>query len=207
MARPRGFDEAVVLRAIRDCFWSAGYAETSMDDAMAATGLGKGSLYGAFGDKHDLYLRVFDEYAARAIRIARRDLEGPDAGAYDRLRSHVDANVAAAADDTAHRGCLLANGVAELGGTEPAIVARAKETFQVIEELLAECIAGAQRHGDLDAGADAQQLAGVLLAVLRGVEALAKAGSDRQSLQRIADGALASLPRTDRSANDPSTST
>ena len=188
-----------MLRAIRDCFWSAGYAGTSMDDAMAATGLGKGSLYGAFGDKHDLYMRVFDDYAARAVRVARRDLEGPDAGAYDRLRSHMDANVAAAAHDTAHRGCLLANGIAELGRTDPAIVARAKETFEVIEGLLAECIAGAQRHGDLDAGADAHRLAGVLLAVLRGIEALAKAGSDRQSLQRIADGALACLPRTVRS--------
>ena len=200
MARPRGFDEAAVLRTIRDRFWSAGYAATSMDELMAATGLGKGSLYGAFGDKHDLYLRVFDEYARRAIRLARRDLEGSDdAGAYDRLRSHVGANVTAAADDTAHRGCLLANGIAELGRTEPAIVARAKETFQVIEGLLAECVAGAQRHGDLDAGADAHQLAGVLLAVLQGIEALAKAGSDHQSLQRIADGALASLPRTVRS--------
>jgi AcrR family transcriptional regulator len=32
-----------------------------MDDILAATGLSKGSIYGAFGDKHQLFLRVFDD--------------------------------------------------------------------------------------------------------------------------------------------------
>jgi AcrR family transcriptional regulator len=55
MARPRGFDEKQVLQAARDEFWSCGYAATSIDDVAALTGLGKGSLYGAFGDKHALF--------------------------------------------------------------------------------------------------------------------------------------------------------
>jgi AcrR family transcriptional regulator len=59
VARPRSFDEDEVLRAVRDQFWSTGYAATSKDDILAPTGLGKGSFYGAFGDKHRLFLRVF----------------------------------------------------------------------------------------------------------------------------------------------------
>ena len=39
-----------------------GFAGTSIDEVAAATGLGKGSLYGAFGDKRQLDLRVFDRY-------------------------------------------------------------------------------------------------------------------------------------------------
>ena len=50
MARPRTFDEQEVVAAARDEFWERGYAATSVDDLTAATGLGKGSLYGAFGD-------------------------------------------------------------------------------------------------------------------------------------------------------------
>jgi len=73
-----------VLRAARDEFWFYGYAGTSIDDVVAATGLGKGSLYGAFGDKHALFLRVFLRLiASRRWNAVRAALEGPDAGAYD----------------------------------------------------------------------------------------------------------------------------
>jgi AcrR family transcriptional regulator len=47
MARPRQFDEERVLRAIREQFWDAGYAATSLEDLMRVSGLGKGSLYAA----------------------------------------------------------------------------------------------------------------------------------------------------------------
>src|ERR1700694_6107279 len=67
MARPRGFDEMQVLQAARDEFWSCGYAATSIDGVAAVTGLGKGSLYGAFGDKHALFLRVFDDYCTDTL--------------------------------------------------------------------------------------------------------------------------------------------
>jgi AcrR family transcriptional regulator len=89
MARPRSFDEDEVLLVAQDHFWSTGYAAARVDDIAAATGLGKGSLYGAFGDKHQLFLRVFDDYCAAVTEAVRQALDGPDAGAYERLRVHV----------------------------------------------------------------------------------------------------------------------
>src|SRR3989440_8880285 len=110
MARPRGFDERQVLQAARDEFWSSGYAATSIDDVAAATGLGKGSLYGAFGDKHALFLRVFDDYCIDAGNAVRGALDGADSGAHDRLRAHVLAVARATGNDTGRLGCLLARG-------------------------------------------------------------------------------------------------
>jgi TetR/AcrR family transcriptional repressor of nem operon len=66
MARPRSVDEDEVLRVARNTFWSAGYAVTRVDDILATTGLGKGSLYGAFSDEHRLFLRAFGDYCARS---------------------------------------------------------------------------------------------------------------------------------------------
>lgn len=195
MARPREFDEAEVLLAARERFWSTGYAATTLDDVLAATGLGKGSLYGAFGDKHQLFLRVFDDYCAGLVDAVRRSLQGPDAGAYQRLCSHVRAVANATADDSARRGCLLAKGTAELSGRDEAIANRALQTIEDLEGLLAACVQQAQRHGDIKASADPDELAGLLLAVLRGIEALGKAGKSRASLTSIADAALATLPR------------
>jgi TetR/AcrR family transcriptional repressor of nem operon len=195
MARPRGFDEAVVLERARDRFWSTGFAGTSIDEVAAATGLGKGSLYGAFGDKRQLYLRVFDRYCTEATEATWRSLSGPDRGAYARLRAYVLAVADATGRDTDHLGCLLANGTAELAGQDPAVADRARRTFQALEDALVECIRKAQRAGHIDPAADARRHGRLLLAVLRGIEALGKANTSQESLRSIAEVALDTLPR------------
>jgi AcrR family transcriptional regulator len=165
-----------------------------VDGILVATGLGKGSLYGAFGDKHRLFLRVFDDYCTAVTEKTRRALDGPDAGAYRRLRSHMLAVADATAADVCMRGCLLAKGIAELAAQDPAVGVRGRQTFDALKELIASCVAGAQRAGDLKPDADPARLAGLLLAVLRGIEALGKGGSSPASLRAIAETALAVLP-------------
>jgi AcrR family transcriptional regulator len=196
VARTRSFDEKQVLRAVQDQFWSTGYSGTSMDDILAATGLGKGSLYGAFGDKHRLFLRAFDDYCTAVTEAVRRALEGPDDEAYERLRTHVLAMADATASDVILRGCLLAKGTAELAAQDPAIAARASQTFQAMEDVITSCVAAAQRAGDIEADADPAALAGLLLAVLRGIEALGKGGRSPAALRAIAETALTVLPRS-----------
>jgi hypothetical protein len=80
----------------------------------------------------------------------------------------------------------------------------ALRTFEEYEDLLLPCIKQAQSHGDIDPDANLEQLAVVPLAVLRGIEALgSKAGRSAASLQAIADGALAVLPRPRPACDTP----
>ncbi|MCI2417913.1 TetR/AcrR family transcriptional regulator [Saccharopolyspora sp. K220] len=194
MARPREFSEAAVVRAARDQFWDTGFAGTSIIDLTKATGLGKGSLYGAFGDKHQLYLRAFDDYCTEAVSHVEKELfEGPGK-AIDRLRAHVVGTTKSVIADKAHRGCLLAKSTAELTSHDPAVAERALKTFVELENLLTACVQEAQRDRDIDPDADARELGGLLLATLRGIEALGKAGVGRRSLLRTAEAALRALP-------------
>jgi len=62
-----------------------GYGSTSVDNLSSATGLGKGSLYGAFGDKHGLFMRVLDEYVDAHLNNVRTLLRDTTYAAYDRL--------------------------------------------------------------------------------------------------------------------------
>jgi TetR/AcrR family transcriptional repressor of nem operon len=195
VARPREFDEEAVLDAAREQFWTKGYAGTSMDAVAAATGLGKGSLYGAFGGKHQLFLRIFDTYCTRIADAVADGLTGPDDGAYARLCAHIRAAAAGVAADRIHRGCLLAKGAAELSEHAPDVTARSRRTLERIATILADDIRAAQRHGDLDRTADADQLAALVLAVLRGIEALGKAGIDADRLESVAETAISLLPR------------
>ena len=194
MARPRSFDETEVLDAICDRFWSTGYAGTSLDDLMDATGLGKGSLYGAFGGKHDLFVRVFKDYCAAAVARTQEALEGPDAGAYKRLRAYVRASATVTVGKEGRRGCMLAKGTAEIADQDPEVARAALQAFEGMRDAIARCIEQAQRHGDIAKRADARALGGMLLAVVRGGESLGKAGMDASTLRAIADSAFAALP-------------
>lgn len=194
MGRIRQFDEARVLESARNQFWETGYAGTSMDAVATATGLGKGSLYGAFGDKRTLFGRVFESYCTGIVATTRRKLQGPDDGAWKRLRAQMRGVAAGTAADEDHRGCLLAKGTAELAEHDPEILARGRDTVTALRDALTDVVAAAQRHGDIEATVEPVALAGVLLAVQRGIEALGKAGADPATLRSIADTTLALIP-------------
>ncbi|WP_317985740.1 TetR/AcrR family transcriptional regulator [Streptomyces sp. 5-10] len=164
-------------------------------DADQARGLGKGSLYGAFGGKRELFHRVFDEYCGSVVDAVSRQLRGNDADAYARLSAHVYAMAATTAADTAHRGCLLAKGAAELAEHDETVAKRARAAIEALQALLEGEIAACQRNGDIAADADPGELAALVLAVLRGIEALGKAGASEETLTDIARTALAVLPR------------
>jgi TetR/AcrR family transcriptional regulator, transcriptional repressor for nem operon len=190
MGRPREFDEGAVLDVAQRAFRTHGYAGTSLQELTGATGLGKGSLYAAFGDKRGLYLRVLDDYARRSAADVATALEEPPA--LEALRSHL---LAIARSSTSGPSCLLASSTAELAGVDADVGRRVQETFRGLEQSYASAIARAQDEGDIDPDADATALGGLLLAVARGVEALGHAGTPEATLVRTVEAAFAGLPR------------
>jgi TetR/AcrR family transcriptional regulator, transcriptional repressor for nem operon len=195
MARPRNFAEDDVIAAVRDQFWSHGYAGTSLDDLTEVSGLGRGSLYSAFGDKHALFIRALDEYCTTVIADVTEELRGSEACAYDRLVDHIRRMARTNAADSARRGCLMAKSVAELGSTDTVVVRRVKRSLDSYQSELAATISEAQRDGDIDPEANPGYLALLVLAVLRGAEALRKGGCSAADIMALAEQAIDLLPR------------
>lgn len=195
MARPRTFDESDVIAAARDEFWNRGYTATSVDDLTAATGLGKGSLYGAFGDKHRLYLRALDDYITSWLDDVRAGLHDPAYSAYQRLGRHIRGQAGALIADKSRRGCLIAKGAAELAATDDAVESKVAHAYAAWRDELVACIKEAQRDGDVEANQNPQALAGVLLAFMRGQEALHKGGAKPAALRAAADEMVSLIPR------------
>src|SRR5277367_5361127 len=71
--RPRAYQPEVALGKALDLFRKDGFAATSVDDLSAATGMNRPSLYGAFGDKRELYIKSYARYRADA-RAAMADI-------------------------------------------------------------------------------------------------------------------------------------
>jgi TetR/AcrR family transcriptional regulator, transcriptional repressor for nem operon len=193
MARTRAFDEAGVLEAVGQKFRDSGYAATSLDEIMRASGLGKGSLYGAFGNKHSIFLRTFDAYCAEVTTGLGQVLAGPAESAFTRLSSVILGSADASAEPAVRRACFLAKTTAELAGSDPEVAAKARSAFRSLADSLTACIGQAQDAGDIDGAADPAALGNFVLAVLRGNEALAESRIDPQVLHDAATTAIAAL--------------
>jgi TetR/AcrR family transcriptional repressor of nem operon len=196
MARPRKFEESQVVAAACNAFRIGGYDGTSLDDLTAATGLGRGSLYAAFGGKRELFERVYTDHCADGVEAIHTSLDGPDDGAYERLRGYVYAECKNAGPSGDARGCFIAKTAAEIGSTDAVVGDRTRMILDELGQTLIATIEAAQRAGDIAASADAQKLGILLLAAVRGIEALGKGGVSATMLERAADAAIEALQPT-----------
>jgi AcrR family transcriptional regulator len=190
MPRPRSFDDAEVTTAARDVFWAHGYAASSVDDLCEATGLGRGSLYGAYGDKRSLYLKVLDHYVAAVVADNHHDLRDADGTAMERLVAHIRRHLGLTLADTERRGCLVSKGASELAGADHDVVQHTRHTLESWRLDLAETLAEAQTDGDLPADRDTEALADLLLTVLRGMESTRTQGGSPAMISAAGDLAI-----------------
>ena len=104
MVGARQFDEQEVIALALDVFWRKGLHDATMQDLASATGVQRGSLYNAYGDKEAIFLRAFDQYAEQFLQMAATALSRGDAAT--RLRHFLDIVVTNMTSGSPPRGCL-----------------------------------------------------------------------------------------------------
>ena len=190
MARPRKFVEDQVIGAARDQFWTHGYAGTSLDDLVAVTGLGRGSLYGAFGDKRELYIKSYQRYRddARAAMIDVFRIEMPIRKRLERIYSiALDIYLSGEAGP---RGCFTVMTAASEAVGDPQIRAMVLEGFYELDKAFARCFRLASEKGELPASTDPAVLAQIASATMHSMAIRARARVPRKELEAMAKGAI-----------------
>lgn len=181
MARPREFDEEQVLDAALGAFWSRGYEATSITDLMDATGLTKGSLYKAFGDKRALFLRALDRYLQGGQQLVH-DQFAPRSG-----RSALEEwlkRVVELATDPCERGCFSVNCTVELAPHDPEVRARLDAHESSLLKRYRDAISQGVEAGEFRQDVDARSAAQLIATVIRGLQVSGKAGLSRRDAQR-----------------------
>jgi len=192
MARPREFDEIVVLDAAVKCFWRRGYDATSVRDLGAEMGLAAPSLYNAFGDKRALYRKALERYMEQSARARIAVLEAtlpPKQAIQAFIADIIERSIA----DRARRGCMLVNAAIEVAPHDAEIGAEVAGRLGEIEDFFRRMIVAAQADGSVPPERDAGDLARLLLGVTLGIRVLARARPDRKLLEGVARPALAML--------------
>jgi AcrR family transcriptional regulator len=188
--RPRAYDPDTALAQAMGAFWDAGYAATSLDDLSAATGMNRPSLYGAFGDKHALYLQALARYRA-AARAAMKEALDPKHSLREGIRGVYSAALAIyLSGEHGPRGCFMIG----TATTESVLDREARSQLAAglheIDDAFAARIRLAQEMGELKSAADPALLAKLASAVLHTLALRARMGEPRAALAAIADAGV-----------------
>jgi len=194
MPRPREFDADDALERAMRVFWAKGYESTSLNDLCNATGLGRSSLYAAFGDKHTLYLQALDHYEDTSAARMAAALAGPQP-----FRKAIAAVVERMIEDIVagpgRRGCFIGNCAAEMARNDRTAAARVRRSLERIEAAIRDAVESARKRGEFAARADVDALARFLTAGIQGLRLVGKANPDRAALEDIASVMLGCLDR------------
>ena len=173
-------------------FWCRGFEATSIQDLVDATGVGRGSLYAAFGSKEGVYLAALDRYieqlaapmlaalsSGRSIRTVVRDV----------LLQLVDEAV----HDADRRGCLMVNAATERMAHDTAVARRVRDTVSAMEDALTTALGAAQDAGQVTSERSARDLARFLVLTVQGLRVMGVVEPDRRALRASVEVALRCL--------------
>ena len=194
--RPRAYQPEVALGKALDLFRRDGFAATSLDDLSAATGMNRPSLYGAFGDKRELFIKSYQRYRADAraamVDIFRQELP---------IRKRLERIFAVALDiylsgDAGPRGCFTVMTAASEAVSDPEIRAMVVEGLSELDKAFAACFSRAKQNGELSATADPVVLAQLASSTIHTIAIRARAQLPRKQLEAIVNGAIDVLVRS-----------
>lgn len=204
--RPREFDESEVLLRALGAFWLNGYEATSLSDLVEATGLAKGSLYQAFGDKRSLFLQSLNGYLESARHTVRGILLAPfEVDSSRRARARRDevrarlrqvflGSLSYCQLGEVKRGCFAVNCLSELAPRDPEVRSILEHHYEILERYLALALAKIESSHATEKDAE-QELgrAKLLSVVLTGLLVMSKGPLDSESAELVVSQTLEQL--------------
>jgi TetR/AcrR family transcriptional repressor of nem operon len=162
MPRNKEFDYDEKLVTARNLFWKKGYNATTMNDLVDTLAINRSSLYLAYGNKHELFLKSLANYIqqkdnqySEAAKKSKKPLEA--------IRHIILSVTASAIQDTS---CLFTNSVFELATTDTQVSGMLrKQTIKAID-LFEQLLNQAKEEGSLKSSKEPRALAHFLVSGL-----------------------------------------
>ncbi len=184
MVRPREFDRDIALQRAMEVFWAKGFAATSTEELLSAMGIGRQSLYNAFGDKRQLYLEALRSYQ-REITSAHLSRLSAPASSLDGIRDLL-IGLAPADDALRTLGCMGVSSVAEFGATDPELLAMRERVSPILQARLLARLEEGQATGEVDPALDLAQAAAFIQITMAGMQVAARGGAGSAELHALA---------------------
>jgi TetR/AcrR family transcriptional repressor of nem operon len=152
------------------------------------TGLGKQSIYNAYGDKKELLKKSLACYGMSPDFI--KSLGG--ANGRKKIEAIFAIALAEAADPT-HPGCLVTNILMEKGASDREVAEAASARWQHAREIMQKIVEEGMKDGSIRRQMDAEMLSYSLMNVINGIRVTARATEGCQQLKKVVAASLDSL--------------
>lgn len=198
MARPSEFDRDEAIADAIKVFARHGFEAASTNDLIQAMGIGRQSLYGAFGDKRRLFLEALQRYAADSLaQMAQALSTGTAAEAIEAALL-----VGLGSSDDVESGCLGVGSIVEFSRTDPEINALNDKAGDVVIAAFAERVRDAVKTKEFDAGLNADAVGQMLLVLRSGLKVAARGGASQEGLRDTVRLVLRALRKPSASKSD-----
>lgn len=170
------FNVDIVLDKVIMLFWRHGYAATSMQQIVRATGLKPGSIYHEFGSKEALFKLALSRYAEQSITATTNQLSAHSC-VLDGIKAILNSLIEEAKSAN-YCGCFLIKSQLELSASNNSIYLSCIEQLRQIEVNYASALQ--QRFDRSTALLYAQQL----MLVIFGIRVYSYQSNEEQSLYK-----------------------
>jgi TetR/AcrR family transcriptional repressor of nem operon len=192
MARTKEFDPDKTLDKALALFWHKGYAETSMRDVVAHTGVAHAGLYSVFGSKRDLFRAALERHLEVNLAELSAQLAAPESGRAE-LEQFFWTMLNIIQTGNFEDGCFMANSAVAFG-TEPGdILDIFNDHVERMEANFRIALENAVARGEVRADLDPLAVADLLVTLFNGMAVLARGGSGYGRIERGIRTALSIL--------------
>ena len=166
-------------------FNQKGFAGTSMQDIMAATGLSKGAIYGHFKTKEDIALAAFDEAVISVWKEIKNRTNVID-NSLDKLKAVVYFYKERVLNPPIEGGCPIQNTAVDTDDGNPVLREKVKATINLWQQNIIKNLHHGMTCGEVRLDVNAADFAIQFLAILEGGILLSNLFKDMQYFDVVA---------------------
>jgi len=168
-----------VLEAATRLMHVGGYQNTSLDDVLRESGVGKGNFYHHFRSKEDLGYAILDQLVALYLaRTLQPCFSGAEVPRLIQIRCFLDRVLEAQRQRKCVGGCAMGNLASELSDVHEGFRERLASVFTAWRERLTVALREAQQRGEVVGTCQPESIGHLLVAGLEGAILLSKVSKD-----------------------------
>lgn len=174
----------LIIERSAPLFNQMGYAGTSMQDIMTATGLTKGGIYGHFESKEEIALAAFEHAAGIITRMIGERIAAKES-ASDKLKAILQFYKTYLFSPPVQGGCPVLNTAVEADDTNPLLRASVVKVLNRLHKAVANIVLQGIDRGEFRPETDPQRFSILFVSMVEGGIMLSKAYGDNKYLNTV----------------------
>ncbi len=192
MPRIREFDPDIALDKAMKVFWQKGYANTSIEDLVSATGVNRYGLYDEFENKHGLFLAALDHYQHAAVGMLFGLVERSGASLAD-LQAFFAKLLELSSSEMGKLGCLMATCASEVAPHDEHVANKVEKFRARLQLGFSNALSNAKAAGELPVQFEVEPVADFLTGVMQGLSVMARSHASPKMKANLVEVALSTL--------------